>query len=248
MTLNELKRFEEALASYDHALSLRPDDIEAMVNRAQTLHELKRFEDALASYDSVLARKPELAEAYNGIGNVLKVLGKLPEAEKAYREALRLDPNIAGVYCNLADLKTFSSDDPHLAAMELLAERKGISQTDRMQLDFALGKAYADLKDYGRSFRHLLAGNVGKRATINYDEFATLALFQRIETVFSRDLITSKSGNGDPSPMPIFIVGMPRSGTTLVEQISPVIRWSTVPGNCKSLAKSSLPPGDKTAT
>ena len=219
MTLNELKRFEEALASYDRALALRPDYVEALVNRGQTLYELKQFQEALASYDSALALNRELAEAYNGIGNVLKVLGKLQEAEKAFLEALRLDANIAGVYCNLADLKTFSSDDPHLAAMELLAERKGISQMDRIQLDFALGKAYADLKDYGRSFKHLLAGNVGKRATINYDETATLALFQRIEAVFNRGLIASKSGSGDSSPMPIFIVGMPRSGTTLVEQI-----------------------------
>jgi tetratricopeptide (TPR) repeat protein len=219
LTLHELKRFEEALASYDRALTLRPDYAEALSNRGNTLQEMKQFEEARASYDRALALKPDLADAHNGSGNVLKILGELQEAQKACLEALRLNPNIAGVYCNLADLKTFRSGDPHLAAMESLAARKGLSQVERVQLDFALGKAYADLKDYRRSFKHLLAGNVGKRATIEYDETSALALFDRIEAVFTRELIAVKSGSGDPSAMPIFVLGMPRSGTTLVEQI-----------------------------
>ena len=88
-----------------------------------------------------------------------------------------------------------------------------------MQLDFALGKAYADLKDYRRSFKHLLAGNARKRATISYNETSALAFFDHIEAVFTPELIAAKSGGGDASPMPIFVLGMPRSGTTLVEQI-----------------------------
>ena len=88
-----------------------------------------------------------------------------------------------------------------------------------MQLDFALGKAYGDLKDYRRSFTHLLAGNAAKRATISYDEASVFALFDRIEATFTRELIAQKSGGGDPSRMPIFVIGMPRSGTTLIEQI-----------------------------
>ena len=88
-----------------------------------------------------------------------------------------------------------------------------------MQLDFALGKAYADLKDYRRSFAHLLAGNSAKRTTISYDEKSVLGIFDRIETVFTPQLIEAKTGSGYGSPMPIFVVGMLRSGTTLVEQI-----------------------------
>ena len=104
--------------------------------------------------------------------------------------------------------------------MKVLAARtEGLSKTDRMQLDFALSKANADLKDYDRSFEHLLAGNAAKRAMISYDENAAFALFDQIETVFSRELIAKKSGCGDPSTLPIFVIGMPRSGTTLIEQI-----------------------------
>ena len=102
---------------------------------------------------------------------------------------------------------------------KLAAKADGLSKTDRMQLDFGLGKAYADLEDHDRSFRHLLAGNAAKRSTIAYDEQATFALFDRIEALFTRELIEAKSGSGDPSPLPIFVIGMPRSGTTLIEQI-----------------------------
>src|SRR5262249_52657565 len=105
-----------------------------------------------------------------------------------------------------------------------LAAKTELSKTERMHLDFALGKAYADLKDYRRSFERLLAGNAAKRAMISYDEKSALALFDRIESVFTPELIVElmvakKFGAGDPSPMPIFVIGMPRSGTTLIEQI-----------------------------
>jgi hypothetical protein len=114
----------------------------------------------------------------------------------------------------------FTAGDPHLAAMEAMAAKAdGLSKTDRMQLDFALGKAYGDLQDYGRSFSHLLAGNASKRSTISFDEASTFALFDRIEAIFTAELIAQKSGGGDPSCTPIFVLGMPRSGTTLIEQI-----------------------------
>src|SRR5262249_37956297 len=164
--------------------------------------------------------KPDLADAYKNMGNVLKELGHLQEARDAYLEALRLDPSVIGVYVNLADLKKFQPGDPHLAAMEALAARgDGLSKTNRMELDFALGKAYADLKDYSRSFAHLLAGNSAQRSTIAYDEQSTFALFDQIEQTFTDELIKAKTGGGDLSTIPIFIIGMPRSGTTLVEQI-----------------------------
>jgi tetratricopeptide (TPR) repeat protein len=218
-TLHELKRFDEALVSYDRALALRPDYAGALYNRGNTLHERGDLRAALAHYRRTLSLKPEFADAYNNLGNVLEELGQLQEAESAYCEALRLDPNSTAAYVNLAAGKTFKPGDAHLAAMEALARTEGLSTTDRMRLDFALGKAYADLKDHSGSFRHLLAGNAAKRATIGYDETAALGRFDRIEAVFTPELIAAKSGGGHPSALPIFVLGMPRSGTTLVEQI-----------------------------
>jgi tetratricopeptide (TPR) repeat protein len=218
--LHELKRFDEALASYDRALAVRPDYAEALYNRGNTLHERGDLRAALAHFRRALSLKPDLADAYNNMGNVLEELGQLREAQSAYLEGLRLDSDSVVAYVNLGAVKTFKPGDAHLAAMEALAAKtEGLSKTDRMQLDFALGKAYADLNDNSRSFQHLLAGNAAKRASICYDETAALALFDRIEAVFTPELIAAKSRGGYPSALPIFVLGMPRSGSTLVEQI-----------------------------
>jgi tetratricopeptide (TPR) repeat protein len=218
--LLDQKKVDDASAAADRALALDPNNHDAVNLMGRVAFERGELEASLAHYRQALALKPDLADAYNNMGNVLKELGKLDEAHTAYLDALRLEPAIAGVYVNLADSKKFVPGDLHLVAMEqLAASPNGLSKTDRMQLDFGLGKAYADLKDHDRSIRHLLAGNAAKRSTIAYDEQATFALFDRIESLFTRDLIAAKSGGGDPSPLPIFVIGMPRSGTTLVEQI-----------------------------
>jgi tetratricopeptide (TPR) repeat protein len=211
---------EEAGAAADRAIALNPDNHDAVNMMGRVSFDRGDLNAALKHYRRALALKPDLADAYNNMGNVLKELGELDEAEQAYLDALRLDANFTGIYVNLADSKKFTLGDPHLTAMEALAAKtEGVSKTDRMQLDFALSKAYADVKDYGRSFEHLLAGNAAKRATISYDEQSALALFDRIEAAFTPEVVAQKSAGGDPSASPIFIIGMPRSGTTLVEQI-----------------------------
>jgi tetratricopeptide (TPR) repeat protein len=213
-------KVNEAAAAAQQALALDPDNHDAVNLMGRIAFERGELRSALGCFRRALVLRPDLADAYNNMGNVLKELGQLREAEEAYLQAIRLDPSVTGVYVNLADSKKFTPSDMHLAAMEALAAKPdGLSTTDRMQLDFALGKAYADLRDYARSFTHLLAGNAAKRATIAYDESATITLFDRIEQVFTAELIAAKSGGGDASALPIFVIGMPRSGTTLVEQI-----------------------------
>jgi tetratricopeptide (TPR) repeat protein len=218
--LLDQKKVAEAAAAAERALALNAKNHDVVNLMGRIAFERGELDASLAHYRRALALKPDLADAYNNMGNVLKELGQLKEAQDSYLEALRLDRDIAGVYVNLADSKTFKPGDAHLAAMEALAAKsETLSKTDRTQLDFALGKAYADLKDYGRSFRHLLSGNAAKRATVAYDEVGTFALFDRIEAVFTRELVAAKAGGGDLSAAPIFVIGMPRSGTTLVEQI-----------------------------
>ncbi len=218
--LLEQKKVAEAASAAERALALNPSNHDAVNMMGRIAFERGELDASLRHYRRALELNPELVDAYNNMGNVLKELGRLDQALDAYLEALRLDPNISGVYVNLADSKIFTRDDPHLTAMSTLAAKSdGLSKTDRMQLDFALGKAYADLKDHSRSFKHLVAGNAAKRATIAYEENTAFALFDRIEAAFSRELIAAKSANGDPSQAPVFVIGMPRSGTTLVEQI-----------------------------
>ena len=163
---------------------LTPNNHDAVNLMGRVAFERGELEASLAHYRRALALKPDLADAYNNMGNVLKELGKLDEAHAAYLQALRLDPNIAGVYVNLADSKKFAPGDPHLAAMEALAAKStACRRPTGCSSISALGKAYADLKDHERSFRHLLAGNAAKRATVAYDEQATFALFDRIEAI-----------------------------------------------------------------
>ncbi|HEY2534178.1 MAG TPA: tetratricopeptide repeat protein [Xanthobacteraceae bacterium] len=218
--LLDQKKVDEAAVAVEQALALNPNNHDAVNLLGCVAQERGDLDAALASYRRALTLKPDLVDAHNNMGNVLKELGRLREAQDAYLEALRFDPSVTNVYLNLADLKKFAPGDPHLDALEALAAKtEGLSKTDRMQLDFVLGKAYADGKNYSRSFKHLVAGNAAKRATIAYDEIAVFNLFDRIEAVFTRELIEKKSGGGDPARMPIFVIGMPRSGTTLIEQI-----------------------------
>ena len=218
--LLDQKKIDEAAAAVDQAHALNPNNHDVLNVKGRVAFERGDLDAALACYRRALALKPDLADAYNNMGNALKELGQLPEAQKAYLEALRLDPNVTGVYANLTNSKKFAAGDVLLAAMEALtAKPNGLLKTGRMQLDFALGKAYGDCKDYSRSFQRLLAGNAAKRATIAYDEQSAFALFDQIEQTFTDELIKAKTGGGDSSTMPIFVIGMPRSGTTLVEQI-----------------------------
>jgi len=213
-------REAEAEAAGKQALALKPDDADALNVMGRVAAELERSEEALDYYRRALAIKPDLADAYNNMGNAIKELGRFDEARAAFEKAIELDPRMTGAYFNLADIRKFRDDDPMLAAMETMAaEIETFTDEEQTQLHFALGKAYGDLGQHERSFRRLLTGNALKRRRIEYDEREVLALFDRIAAAFTPALLQAKQGMGDPSPVPVFVVGMPRSGTTLVEQI-----------------------------
>ncbi|HZB94236.1 MAG TPA: tetratricopeptide repeat protein [Stellaceae bacterium] len=219
--LLDRQRLEDAAEVLARALALDGDNADIHNLLGRLAFERNDPPGALAQYRRALALNPDHTDALNNLGNALKELGRLDEARAAYAAALALDPASAGVWVNYADALTFAAGDPRLAAMAAL--RQGatpLSDTDRLRLDFALAKAYADLGDQGRSFEHLRRGNRLRRAQIAYDEAAMMTFFDRIEAVFTPELMAEKARlGGDPSAVPIFVIGMPRSGTTLVEQI-----------------------------
>jgi tetratricopeptide (TPR) repeat protein len=218
--LSALDRHGEAVQCFEKALELDPAAADAYCNLGNSLAALDRHDEALASYRKALAISPELAEAHAGLGNELRTLGRLDEARKALERAVELAPRRPELHRSLAESKRFTSDDPQLAVLEALGTNKGtISNDERIALHFALGKAYADFGEHEKAFRQLLEGNALKRRQVRYDEPGTFARFDRLKAVFTPELIRQKAGLGDPSELPIFIVGMPRSGTTLVEQI-----------------------------
>ena len=217
--LQDQRKLNEAIIQYRLAIGIKPDFAEAHYNLGTALLDQGRPDEAIAAYRQAIALKPDYAEAHHNLGTALQDQGRLDDAQQAYLKALVLDPSNAALYVNFANSWKFADGDPHLAAMQALEHNDRLSKTERMQLHFALSKAYADLADHGRAFEHMLQGNALKRSQITYDEPATCALFERICAVFTPTAIKQKEGCGDPSPVPIFVLGMPRSGTTLIEQI-----------------------------
>jgi Flp pilus assembly protein TadD len=222
LVLKSLGRLEEALAALDKALAIKPGMVEGLNNRGIILSDLNRLEEALASYDKALEIRADFAESWSNRGLALQYLGRLKEARDSLSRSLMLDPARAKIYLDYADVAPVTPDDPHLAAMAAMRmEQPNLSDSDRMYLDFALAKSYEDLKERERSFAHLMSANALKRAQITYDEAAALDFFERIKARFTAQLLREieSLGGGNPARTPIFIIGMMRSGSTLVEQI-----------------------------
>jgi tetratricopeptide (TPR) repeat protein len=218
--LSKRKRYQKAKAACERALSLAPEHPEALNVLGIIAFEQGRAEEAILYHHKTLELIPGLAHGHNNLANALKELGRLDEAHAAYEVALRSNPQMVSAYFGLADVHRFSPGDPVLAGMERLAERIDLLDAqDQVQLHFALGKAYADLELFERSFLHLLSGNSKKRRQINYDEKRMLDLFYRVRTVFTSELLRVKHTSACLSAAPVLIVGMPRSGTTLIEQV-----------------------------
>ena len=218
--LAKLGRWQEAADSYAQALRLGATSAQLHDALSSAFWQLRRYEDSLASADNALAIDPNHAAALGRRGQVLLMLGRVDEARATLKRAASIDPTNSGSYLALGISKRFAAGDPELAAMEkLLAEIDLRSEDDQVKLHFALGKAYDDIGSYAKAFHHLQLGNALKRKQIHNDEAAAIQGLDRIATVFTPELVGAKSGHRNLSRQPIFIVGMPRSGTTLIEQI-----------------------------
>jgi len=218
--LAAMDRHADAVPYYRSALALNPDFAVASCNLGIALLRLDRADEAIACFHRALAGDLGLATAHHGLGNAYVTLGRLADADLAFDRAISLEPTRAEFYRSLAESKRLAADDAHFLAMEDLArDIDSLSVDQQIELHFALGKAYADVEQLDQSFRHLLAGNALKRRQIDYDEPAEFARLRRSKAVFTPELIARMRGAGDPSEVPVFIVGMPRSGTTLVEQL-----------------------------
>jgi tetratricopeptide (TPR) repeat protein len=213
-------RNEEAIEQYKNAIRLKPTYISAQRSLGDALKSQNHIDGAIVCYRAALATEPRDVPTLNRLASALLVAGRLDDASRAFETALEIAPDNIGIQHNYASVSPFVHGDRRLSSLEdLQAGEERLSDEQRIVLQFTLGKAYADLKDAKRSFHHLEAGNRLKRQCLMYDERGTLLLMQRIREVFTKDLLRAKSNVGHPSEAPVFVVGMPRSGTTLVEQI-----------------------------
>ena len=215
-----LGRPAPAVRAYDAALAIDPGQIEAHNVRAVALTALNRPLDALAGYDAALAINPDFADALGNKGMLLAELGLMDQARDALERAIDLEPAKVRAYYNLTLCRKMVRDEPRVAALEAMARRpEAYSVEDRIYLRYALAKAYADVGEAGRAFEQLATGAALKRSQTPYDEAAVISRLDAMRTAFPAERMARLAGRGDPSPKPVFIVGMPRSGSTLIEQV-----------------------------
>jgi tetratricopeptide (TPR) repeat protein len=218
--LAALGRPTAASAAFAHAIELKPVYPEALCNWGLALAELERFDEAECKYRQAIIANPRFAGAYNNLGLLLKATGRLTEAQHAFEQAIALSPRDFSLYDNLAAIRPFIRDDPYLAALESAADdTTALSVADQMHLHFALAKAHDGFSRPEYAFAHLMKANWLKRQQISYDEAAALGQMNRLGEMISRDFIRARQGCGERSSVPVFVVGMTRSGTTLIEQI-----------------------------
>lgn len=217
--LLDLGRTKGALYACQRALRNKPDHVGALNLMGRICRDLEDFTGSIEHCRKALALKPDAPEILNNLGISLLEVGDLDGATKALSRAAELEPGSLATYINLASAKKFKAGDPEIAVLEAAVRREDIGEDQRISLHYSLGKAYDDTKEYRKAFEQFMAGAAIKRRKLNYEEMPTLRLFDRIKHVFTPKLLAERAGFGDPTLKPIFIVGMPRSGSTLVEQI-----------------------------
>ena len=209
----------EALDAFDRLLAGQPKHPGHRNLRAAVLDMLGDQESAAAAYRAMLADDDGQPMVWVTLGNVLKSTGDIAGAIAAFRRSLALAPDTGEGWWGLANLKSFRFDDADVAAMERALARAGVADTDRTGLSFALGKAFEDRGRFADSFAHYSAANRLQLARAPHDPTALATFRRRCEALFTPAFFAARTGTGDPSPDPIFIVGLPRSGSTLLEQM-----------------------------
>jgi len=177
------------------------------------------YEDALQAFDAVLDKLPNDPATLTSRGHALKTYGRAEDAIASYQAALRSDPHNGDAWYALANLKTYRFSDDELDRMEAAQQSPDLSFMSRVHIAFALGKAFEDRKDYDAAFASYQTGNALKQKQTRYTTKQMLAEFEAQKTYCTKDLFAAQGNLGCPAPDPIFIVGLPRAGSTLIEQI-----------------------------
>jgi len=217
----ELKQLDAAVKSYEKVIANNPDYPVAHYNLGNTLRELGQFETAIKSYEKLIAINPDYHEAYFNLGHSFQQLGKLDDAIKFFEKAIAVRPNYVAAYYSLSHLKKYTPSDPQITKIQSLLSSDNITQSGRIELCFALAKINQNLDNQVELFKYLHEGNRLHKQKLNYSFDKQQKFFGIIKEIFNKNTPnTEQPLSFKPSTFkPIFILGMPRSGSTLVEQI-----------------------------
>jgi tetratricopeptide (TPR) repeat protein len=217
--LHETERPQEAIAAYRRVVETEPSNAAAWAGLAADYAQVADMERSAAAYARSLALDPERPGIHMSHAHALKALGRQEEALREYRTAIAQKPEFGEVYWSMANLKVFRFEPEEVAAMEEQLRRSDLSESTVAHFHFALGKAWEDLGDYDRAWGHYQDGNARQRPLVYHDPVGFESRHEKIAEVFTRELLERHAGAGSDSDAPIFIVGLPRSGSTLIEQI-----------------------------
>ncbi|HRA37068.1 MAG TPA: sulfotransferase [Pseudomonadota bacterium] len=210
---------EQALVELESLLATDAANPSYRNLKAVVLGRIGDYEPAMALFAGLLEEYPGNAKIWLSYGHTLKTAGKQDAAIAAYRKCIALDPCFGEAYWSLANLKTFRFDADDVAAMQRQLAREGLDVAHRYHFEFSLGKALEDARDYAASFSHYERGNTLRLEVVPYNHAPTSNRLRRAREVFTRDFYAQRAGYGADAADPIFIVGLPRSGSTLLEQI-----------------------------
>lgn len=219
LVLDRCNRHEDALVELEGLLANDADNANLQNLKAVVLGKLGNYGSAIRLYESILDKRPKEPRVWMSLGHALKTEGQTDRAIIAYRRSIELNPGFGSAWWSLANLKTVRFDAADIEAMRRQLRRDDIDDNQRLHFDFALGKALEDAGEFADSFAHYAKGNALRRAQLPYDAEQNAQRRRRAQATYTRDFFTGRYGAGYHDPAPVFIIGMPRAGSTLVEQI-----------------------------
>jgi predicted Zn-dependent protease len=219
LVLNRQGKADLALPHVERLLAREPRNPGYRNLHAAVLANLGDYLGSISIYEAVLREFPQQSKVWMSYGHSLRTAGRLPEGVAAYQRAIALEPTLGEAYWSLANLKTFRFTDADVRALRAALARADLADDDRLHFEFALGKALEDAASYEESFAHYAQGNALRRATHPYSADENASFVQRSMALFTREFFATRAGAGSAAADPIFIIGLPRSGSTLIEQI-----------------------------
>lgn len=219
LILHRQSKSEAALVEIDRLLAVEPDNPSHRFLKATALTRIGEYEQAIDLYRAVLSDHAGHVRGWLSLGHACKTAGKADDSIAAYAKCTALAPHFGEAYWSLANMKTYRFSDEAIATMQRELQSEKLSDEDRFHLHYALGKAFEDAGSFHDSFDHYDHGAKLRRKSVIYDADETTRFTDRLISVFTPELFASRRGQGAEAHDPIFIVGLPRSGSTLLEQI-----------------------------
>jgi tetratricopeptide (TPR) repeat protein len=219
LVLHKQLKAEPMLPLLERLLALEPQNMRYRTLQAAAFNLLGQIERSMQILVGLVQESPRNEQVWLNYGHTLRAAGRQPEAIEAYRKCVEVKPTFGDAWLGLANLKTFRFTPEDVAAMRGLLAGEQLRHDDRTQIEFALGKALEDAQDFADSFEHYARGNALRREVILYQGGEVTRLVQRTQALYTREFFAARAGCGCQSSEPIFIVGMPRAGSTLLEQV-----------------------------